>query len=668
MADNIDVKDGNLASKTMRTTDNAGVHTPHHIVESSALPNGAATESSLAQAVTALTNLLTELQLKADLTDNQPVLTKGDATDYSPYYNGPTSTAKRTAGIDPEGQVNIRGPIHTDESSVRINFANSAPSVTIGAVTVSGTTVTGSGFLDLKIDKGDYFKIQADTETSLRQIESIDSDTQITLASAYTGAGSGTGERWIVQTVTGSGATISVASGQCTIAAGTTANAITEIKRLIDFSPVNGQIGVSISQRIANQDIYIGFRDPSSTIKYFTWFRLTGTTNTVVNVESGYNPTTAPSASETASVTSITLPNGITTASIISFRVETSFDRVRFYAQLAADTSGAQETLLAEIKRVAPHPNDPLEMVVRVVNGATPPASNTNIVVDYAYIKNFNKLQVEQSGNNEGFVALAAPGQTYSGSAGALNADAVILDCSQISELFIQASGTFSLTCQGQWANDPTFTGAVAGSINPIGASVAAFTTGITAVGMYRTVRLGRYFRLRNSAYTSGTINITAFCTQSATGPQPLLSTSALQVGTWTVQPGNTANTTAWLVNNIPNAAQGASTTHHLIAAGTTNATSVKASAGNINQIILTNTSAAIKYFKLYNKASAPTVGTDTPILTIGVQPNQTIQIPCGPHGLRCSTGIAYATTTGVTVADTGAVTANDLAIHINYT
>lgn len=43
MANNIDVKDAAAATVTMKTTDNAGVHTAHHNVDSSALPTGAAT-------------------------------------------------------------------------------------------------------------------------------------------------------------------------------------------------------------------------------------------------------------------------------------------------------------------------------------------------------------------------------------------------------------------------------------------------------------------------------------------------------------------------------------------------------------------------------------------------------------------------------------------------
>jgi len=60
------------------------------------------------------------------------------------------------------------------------------------------------------------------------QVESLDSNTALTLADNYTGTGgTGAASRAIVKPVTGAGATISVASGQCTIAAGTTAGSVT---------------------------------------------------------------------------------------------------------------------------------------------------------------------------------------------------------------------------------------------------------------------------------------------------------------------------------------------------------------------------------------------------------------------------------------------------------
>ena len=111
----------------------------------------------------------------------------------------------------------------------------------------------------------------------------------------------------------------------------------------------------------------------------------------------------------------------------------------------------------------------------------------------------------------------------------------------------------------------------------------------------------------------------------------------------------------------------GAPTTHHLISAASTNATSVKASAGTVNHIVVNNINAAVRYFKLYNKASAPTVGTDTPVLTLAIPAGGTVSLDLGSRGLRLGTGIAYALTTGITVADTGAVAASEHAVHISY-
>jgi hypothetical protein len=39
----------------------------------------------------------------------------------------------------------------------------------------------------------------------------------------------------------------------------------------------------------------------------------------------------------------------------------------------------------------------------------------------------------------------------------------------------------------------------------------------------------------------------------------------------------------------------------------------VKASAGQVYSLFVSNINAAVRYLKLYNKASAPTVGTDVP-------------------------------------------------------
>ena len=82
-----------------------------------------------------------------------------------------------------------------------------------------------------------------------------------------------------------------------------------------------------------------------------------------------------------------------------------------------------------------------------------------------------------------------------------------------------------------------------------------------------------------------------------------------------------------------------------LVSAASTNAASIKATAGNLFELSLFNVTAATIYLKLYNKASAPTVGTDVPLLTIPVAAGAFFTAEFGRLGKRFSTGIAVALT-----------------------
>ena len=108
-------------------------------------------------------------------------------------------------------------------------------------------------------------------------------------------------------------------------------------------------------------------------------------------------------------------------------------------------------------------------------------------------------------------------------------------------------------------------------------------------------------------------------------------------------------------------------TAYTLNSAATTNAVAVKASAGTVYAVAVTNTSATVKYLKIYNKATAPTVGTDVPLITIPIAPTAIANITWADKGLRFATGIGIATTTGIAYTDTNAVAANDLQITISY-
>lgn len=110
----------------------------------------------------------------------------------------------------------------------------------------------------------------------------------------------------------------------------------------------------------------------------------------------------------------------------------------------------------------------------------------------------------------------------------------------------------------------------------------------------------------------------------------------------------------------------GAASVYHLISANSTNAASVKASAGVVTGYYIVNTAAGFSYVKLYDKASSPTVGSDTPLVVLGVPPlsaaNVSFDVP-----LAFPTGIASAVTGGIADSDTTAVNANAVAVSLYY-
>lgn len=146
----------------------------------------------------------------------------------------------------------------------------------------------------------------------------------------------------------------------------------------------------------------------------------------------------------------------------------------------------------------------------------------------------------------------------------------------------------------------------------------------------------------------SGSVSVSNF-----PGTQPVSGTvSATQSGSWTTQPITGTS--------------GGSTPSHTMSAASTNATSLKASTGMVYGLSISNTNASARYFKLYNKASVPTVGTDTPVLTLQIPGNATV-IRAYPIGLALGTGIAWAATGGIADTDTTAIGANDLSIDLDY-
>lgn len=113
---------------------------------------------------------------------------------------------------------------------------------------------------------------------------------------------------------------------------------------------------------------------------------------------------------------------------------------------------------------------------------------------------------------------------------------------------------------------------------------------------------------------------------------------------------------------------QGPGTTPSRInSAATTNATNLKASAGRMFGVSVFNTAGYNVFLKFYDKASAPTVGTDTPVWTIPVQAGGGFAEEFTGAPFPFTLGIAYAITKLQPDSDTTVVVAGDLTGSVRW-
>jgi hypothetical protein len=102
--------------------------------------------------------------------------------------------------------------------------------------------------------------------------------------------------------------------------------------------------------------------------------------------------------------------------------------------------------------------------------------------------------------------------------------------------------------------------------------------------------------------------------------------------------------------------------------AATTNATSITANPCDVYHITAMNTTASVKYLKLYNKKAAPVVGTDVPVMTIALPPSNALTNVPIDLGLYFNLGLAFALTGAAADADTTALAAGDVVgLNILY-
>ena len=203
------------------------------------------------------------------------------------------------------------------------------------------------------------------------------------------------------------------------------------------------------------------------------------------------------------------------------------------------------------------------------------------------------------------------------------------------------------------WVALPVFNAALVTAV-PITAAITP-----TASAIIYTIPLRcTFFRLRiSTTLTGGSIRAyTRISTEPWTATAQLVGNNTAANLQVTATVSGTATTTP-----------ATPTPSNVNSAATTNATVVKGSAGTLYNIGASNTGAAAAFIKLYNKATAPTVGTDVPVLTLVVPASGNVDFDLGPMGHRFATGIGLAITNLAADSDTTAVAANQVKVLTSF-
>lgn len=240
------------------------------------------------------------------------------------------------------------------------------------------------------------------------------------------------------------------------------------------------------------------------------------------------------------------------------------------------------------------------------------------------------------------------------------------------STLDIQVTGTFgSGTLWFEGSVDQT--NWVATPVVRVGALNAAPVLSTTTAGVFRMSPAGFQMvraRIRGATSPSVTVVYRASLAESvlASNGTVLLSDGtnipAIKGSATPPATADSALTVAVSPNTPPIGVTNVSS-YMAISAATTNALALKASAGTVLTVTISNPTATAAYFKLYNTASTPTAGTTVPVAILPVPATSTAQLTCGAMGIRFATGIGLTLTGAITDADTTSAVAG---VHMQMT
>lgn len=242
--------------------------------------------------------------------------------------------------------------------------------------------MTYSGATTFNIKPGRYSNSSFDQADDMVKIKSVQRKFRDTFSSASVNT-----TNW--STSIGAGGGISQTGGTLVMTSGTTANAVTSVTGNITFTiPFRLSIGLTLSQRIANQDFYVelisvddnGVPDGKHSAAWL--FNGTNASTAIYSVQNGG---LSPLLSSSSFV--------VTTASGGLYEIEPFADEAWFHSSTMDSTTGRSNSYRRH--QQTPDPNAKYVCRLRWVNGATPPASTTTATVQYIAIQDYAELTAE---------------------------------------------------------------------------------------------------------------------------------------------------------------------------------------------------------------------------------------------------------------------------------
>jgi hypothetical protein len=295
--------------------------------------------------------------------------------------------------------------------------------------------------------------------------------------------------------------------------------------------------------------------------------------------------------------------------------------------------------------------------------------SDTTTVAD----GDLNTLNLDE----EGRLKVASKPASYSPIVGNITSatSTVFTLTERFSNLMVHCAGTFAgVNCTFEGSLNST--NGVDGSWFAVqairsNANTIETTTGVLAAAPAYAWELSvnalKYFRIRATAWTSGTQVWTLIPGTYATEPIPGAQISGTQPVSFT-QPALVAGTAA--IGTVGPTAP--ATPYILNSAASTNEALILTGTSGLHAFYATNTGATVAFVKLYNKATAP-ISTDVPAMVIPVPAAVSgvpgvATLPIGFSGFRFALGLGIRITGAVADTDTTAVTAGQVKVMLSRT